>query len=1098
MTDIAHLIAKFDSDVSGFMRGSSSVQGRMSAISSGAMRTGSTLTRGLTLPLVGVAAAATKMALDFDAEMSNIRALVGASEEDMKSYEKSIMALAPATGKGPKELAQALYFVTSSGFEGAAALKILDASARTAAAGLGSTEDVADLVTSAMNAYGEENLSAARATDILAAAVREGKNEPDELAGALGRVLAPAQAMGVEFQEVAGGVAALSLVGLDAAEGVTALRGSLMGIMKPTKATRELLEDAGISLSSLRKEIADKGLLPTFGKLAKQFKGNQDAIGTLFPNVRALNAFLALTGSNAQKVREVMKGTADSTGAVNKAFATASKDGMFKINQAWASIQTSMIQVGQVLVPIVARVADTVAGLATKFSALDPSTKKLILILGGVAAAIGPILLLFGAMFSPIGALVVALGGLVFGLSRTEAGLGGFTKKGQELISSLRPLLNFFRSELGMAVSVGVIAFGGFAVAVAKAITVLKTLRLVLFGVHPLIGAIAIAVGLLAGAWITSAMSVGREEKAVIAAKDALLQYAQAANLARGQSQTLTEAKHRLKQADLDIRSAIQQRNTLEQDANATSAQRRQAELSVEAAFIARKRAAGDLDTAEKALETTTKKSTAAQQLAKGAAEKLRAEFVKIRDETNRSASATQGGTKMVAAMDKVFRETKAKEFAEKMRELATRARNVADANRDANPKVATLMDTLARQASETAKLAIKMKDIPGAVAAVKGPAVAEARAVGIGIQSGILSGVGGLAGALASRVSYAVGAALKSVDIPGGSPPEHAAAKFVGEPLGRGVVRGFLLGSASLPDKMKDSLRKALESSQRYIESQRTRMSNAFSTMMGDAFAAFDRIAQNHLTPSELILKTEEDRRAAERLQESLKQSKADLAAAMASGEGIAGAQRAVADAEWEIRRVGLEQAAARERLDFDAQQEIRRRRLDAQLQQLQAKLALHPEAHAKIQRQILTLLRQHGVTYKSVGENLGNAFAAGLRASLGQIRAAAKRAAAEVAKYLKLKSPSERGPLATLDEWWKPFAPTLLAGLDTGAITAATLGLGAPALAAAGRGASGATGAATGSQVFHAPLIGEYHAHNEADPEVLAATLARKVVFR
>src|SRR5436305_10778209 len=77
-------------------------------------RVGSTLTRGLTFPIVAAGAAATKYTYDFDQSLNHIQALVGANTKQMDYYRSSILALAPAVGKGPKELADALYFVTSS------------------------------------------------------------------------------------------------------------------------------------------------------------------------------------------------------------------------------------------------------------------------------------------------------------------------------------------------------------------------------------------------------------------------------------------------------------------------------------------------------------------------------------------------------------------------------------------------------------------------------------------------------------------------------------------------------------------------------------------------------------------------------------------------------------------------------------------------------------------------------------------------------------------------------------------------------------------------------------------------------------------------
>lgn len=347
-----------------------------------------------------------KASLNFENSLTDIRALVGATDEQVEQYREAILKLAREGPIGPKKLADALYFIVSSGFQGQSALDALTASARASAAGLGETRTVADAVTSAVNAYGEEALSASRATDILLAAVREGKNEPEELAGAIGRVIAPAQAMGVEFEEVAGALASLSLVGLDAAEGTTAVRGALLGLLKPTQETRRFLKGAGEDVASLRTELAERGLIPTLTRLAQKFEGNQDAIGNLFPNVRALNGFLALTGENAAKVDKVMRGVADSVGDTDVAFGRAMTDNMNKLRKAWSSLQVVMIQVGDNVVPIVVKLAGALAKAAEAFSKLPADVRKVVTVFALMLVTVGPVMFVYGKLLTAVGLLI--------------------------------------------------------------------------------------------------------------------------------------------------------------------------------------------------------------------------------------------------------------------------------------------------------------------------------------------------------------------------------------------------------------------------------------------------------------------------------------------------------------------------------------------------------------------------------------------------------------------------------------------------------------------------------------------------------------------
>jgi TP901 family phage tail tape measure protein len=214
--DIGSLTAKLRLDGEDFKKGLDKAQSSMKSASASMKKAGRTMTMSMTAPLLGIGAASAKMASDFESEMSKVNGLVGVAQEQVDKWGQDIIKMAPELGKAPKELAEGLFFVTSAGIKGAAAMDALRISAQASAAGLGETKTVADLVTSAMNAYGQENLSASQSADILAATVREGKAEASELAGSMGQVLPVAAEMGVSFDQVGAAMAGMTRSGTSA------------------------------------------------------------------------------------------------------------------------------------------------------------------------------------------------------------------------------------------------------------------------------------------------------------------------------------------------------------------------------------------------------------------------------------------------------------------------------------------------------------------------------------------------------------------------------------------------------------------------------------------------------------------------------------------------------------------------------------------------------------------------------------------------------------------------------------------------------------------------------------------------------------------
>ena len=68
-----------------FADSSRSAGDRLIGLGTGMSALGSTLTKGVTLPLVGIGAAAVKTAADFEAAMSQVQALSGATSSELEA-----------------------------------------------------------------------------------------------------------------------------------------------------------------------------------------------------------------------------------------------------------------------------------------------------------------------------------------------------------------------------------------------------------------------------------------------------------------------------------------------------------------------------------------------------------------------------------------------------------------------------------------------------------------------------------------------------------------------------------------------------------------------------------------------------------------------------------------------------------------------------------------------------------------------------------------------------------------------------------------------------------------------------------------------------
>ena len=399
---------------------------------------GSSLQTRLTLPLVMAGGASMKMAADFDKSMTQIKTLVGVAGDTVDQMSVSVKRLATEAGISSGEAADALFFITSAGLRGAEAMAVLEQATKAAAVGLGETKVIADLATSALNAYGVENLSASQATDVLTGAVREGKLSADTLAQSMGTVLPVASQLGVEFNEVGATFAAMSRTGTDAAMAATQIRGILFSLLKPSKQASDTLEEFGLSAAGLRQQIKEKGLLSTLKTLTTTFGDNEEAQGKVFANTRALSGVLDLMGKNLGSTEQIFKSMNNTTGITQKAFDQLADSSEFKLRKGLIELKNQFTDLGGILMdsllPVITDVLSFVSKLFTAFKKLDPVVQQMAIGFAAFAAVLptilmvgGSLLTLFGALLSPIALTAVAVALLAANFNEISNVINDFT-----------------------------------------------------------------------------------------------------------------------------------------------------------------------------------------------------------------------------------------------------------------------------------------------------------------------------------------------------------------------------------------------------------------------------------------------------------------------------------------------------------------------------------------------------------------------------------------------------------------------------------------------------------------------------------------------
>lgn len=293
-----------------------------------------------------------------------------------------------------------------------------------------------------------------------------------------------------------------------------------------------------------------------------------------------------------------------------------------------------------------------------------------------------------------------------------------------------------------------------------------------------------------------------------------------------------------------------------------------------------------------------------------------------------------------------------------------------------------------------------KLAAIGTAISTVAGQAYGWATNIGKQIVAGILAGIVDLPGKVGGKIKDGVSGA---VHFAGGL--LHGSGEFmftkqaIGLPMAKGVIEGWLEGTASLPSAINERLSAAIEKGRQLIDSKRSVFAIAFGRLTDRIFTAFDAATSQHQTPAEKLIAQITDRRQMEDLQQA-------LADAISGGD-----PQAIFRAQEDIQLVSLQKQAADERQNYNARRDNLRQSLEDRLTMLQTHFTKEGATVGELTKGIVALLKSFGIDFANVGDLLGNAFLSGLKkaiATAGKGSSAIEKTIATVADNIRTTVPT------------------------------------------------------------------------------------------
>jgi TP901 family phage tail tape measure protein len=316
---------------------------------------------------VGLAlVAAAKSAMDFEATMRNVNSISLLSEKQFQALSDQVINLSKEFPQSANTLAEGLYEIASSGFQGAEGLTVLTAAAKAASAGLTTTDNSAKAITAVLNAYALEAEDAAFVSDTLFQTVNVGVVRFEELTGVIGDVVGTAAAASVGIDEVGQAIATMTLSGISANESGTSLNRLLQAMIDPSEALSDALKDVGYESGAAA--LQEDDLATVIGKLTEASQGNIETLLKWFPEIRAARGALALMNNEGKIYRETVKKWDDAhkgAGATQVAFAEQMKSTRAQLTLFINNLRAAGIELGAKLLPYLTGLMETLKRLGS-------------------------------------------------------------------------------------------------------------------------------------------------------------------------------------------------------------------------------------------------------------------------------------------------------------------------------------------------------------------------------------------------------------------------------------------------------------------------------------------------------------------------------------------------------------------------------------------------------------------------------------------------------------------------------------------------------------------------------------------------------------
>lgn len=372
-----------------------------------------------TAAVTGLGTAAVTTAASFESSMSQVQATMGITKDSMSTVNgqsvntmNTLSELAKKMGSetafSASECAEALNYLALAGYDTEQMCNTLPTVLNLAAAGGIDLASASDMVTDAMSALGMGVDEAETMVDQMAKTASTTNTSVAQLGEGILTIGATAKTVKGGTAELNTALGILANNGIKGAEGGTHLRNIILSLQNPTDKAAASMEQLGVDVYDSQGNM--RSLNDILGDLNKSMDGMTSAeksniISNIFnkTDLSSVNALLANTGSTWDDLQQSIT---NSGGAAQQMADTQLDNLQGQLTILKSALEGLAISFGELLMPAIKSIVTAVQGFVDKLNSMDEGTKKVIVTIGLIVAAIGPVLIVIGKVVSAVGTIM--------------------------------------------------------------------------------------------------------------------------------------------------------------------------------------------------------------------------------------------------------------------------------------------------------------------------------------------------------------------------------------------------------------------------------------------------------------------------------------------------------------------------------------------------------------------------------------------------------------------------------------------------------------------------------------------------------------------